>query len=332
MKGFILTLLIYASTVAMAQSSVLPSSYMPQVGETFTSQPVHIAGISEGGAGAHQTWDLRTIADSGSATTEFVLAPSATPYSSLYPGAAVALVTTDGTDTAYAYEGMTGGDVAALGNYMTIIGGGIYYHPARVFFHLPATYGDVYGHAFAGASDNGDTINGVDSFTVDGYGTLRLPQGDFTDVLRFRRTQHVSSTNTGFSYFVQLDQTEYAFYSLVYHDFLFDIQYTVNDVNGSVFAATTARYAKSVTTGLTGVEKESAISVFPNPTKDLIQIRMQESYESRLRLVDATGHIVQETGISGKTILSAAGLPDGIYLLVVTGATGTVTRVVVVER
>lgn len=281
----------------------------------------------------NQIWDFSAAIDSGSTATQYVLAAGATTYGSLFPTATFAQATVTGADTLYIYEAQSGPDIANAGNYSTINHLPLYFHFPRIFFDLPATYGKVYGHSFNGTSDMGDTITGVDSFVVDGYGTLRLPYRDFSNVLRFRRAHHISSTNQSLNYFYLLDQVEYAFYIPGYHDFLFDIQYQkMVDISGALQLTTNARYAKNVMTGVADMAYDNNFSVSPNPAQNMLHIRLSgNSTEGQAILYNIAGQKVAEQMVSGEGAMATGHLPRGLYTLQVLDASSIMTRKVVLQ-
>lgn len=87
---------------------------------------------------------------------------------------------------------------------------------------------------------------------------------------------------------------------------------------------------------LLGVKQEEALSfsVFPNPTKGLLNIRLaQSSGQATVELFDLQGRLVQSKKMHGETdSLSLDGLQDGVYLVSVTDATRKTTKKIVLNR
>lgn len=331
MKKALLFLLTATSFSAYAQGPTLISSSAPQAGDVFITQPVDVTSFTPGSGGSGQTWDYSAIRDSGISTTSYVVNPATTPYANLYPGATIAFYTTSGTDTAYVYDQVSSSRYTFLGNYYDLVGG-VYYDPARVIFEYPLSYGGAYAHTFGGSTDNGDTITGVDSFTADGYGTLRLPYGTFSDVLRVKYVIHSHSVNSGAGFFENIDQVQYSYYTLGYHSSLFDIQYTTNNINGVVISATTAQYAKGVSTGIHDMTDASQFSVYPNPSNGSFTISSDMVSGGDVTITDLTGTILwQEKLTADQQRVSVSPPAKGIYLVTIKNDKGTVTKKLIVE-
>jgi hypothetical protein len=65
------------------------------------------------------------------------------------------------------------------------------------------------------------------------------------------------------------------------------------------------------------------INVYPNPVKDVLNVRTN-SGPATLKLYDASGRLVKQQQISGKTVqqVPVGYLKNGLYLLKIENATG----------
>jgi hypothetical protein len=90
------------------------------------------------------------------------------------------------------------------------------------------------------------------------------------------------------------------------------------------------------TTLITKNEKpliEMGINVYPNPVQDILNIRTG-SGPATLKLYDASGRLVKQQQISGKTVqqVSLGYLKNGLYLLKIENATGLTTKKIVIQN
>ena len=78
---------------------------------------------------------------------------------------------------------------------------------------------------------------------------------------------------------------------------------------------------------------ERDINVYPNPAKDVLNVRTN-SGPATLKLYDASGRIVKQQQISGKTPqqVPVGYLKNGLYLLKIENATGVATKKIVIQN
>lgn len=330
MKQLVLLIATAISASAIAQSPTLASSSAPQIGDIFIMQAAHVSGINTSNSGPNQIWDYSAVTDSGSSYSESVISPTATPYAASYPGATIALTSHSFTDTAYAYEKVTGSRMTYLGNYIGVAGF-VYYTTPRVIFQYPLTYGDSYANPFAANTTNGDTITGVDSVLADGYGTLKLPSHTYTNVLRLKYIQHYHSVNSGF--YEDIYQLEYSYYIPGFHNFLFDIAYTVNNVNGTAFSATNAQYSVAVTTGVEELKEENIVTIYPNPSHGQVSISVGEAMAGAdMTISDLSGRTISKTSLkTGNQQIDISSATKGLYIVTIKSGQTSVSRKLIID-
>lgn len=71
-------------------------------------------------------------------------------------------------------------------------------------------------------------------------------------------------------------------------------------------------------------QSQTALSIFPNPVKDILNIRNSESNYTSINVMDGSGRIILRSDMSGKTDLQldTSVLPEGTYLIEITDDTG----------
>lgn len=74
-----------------------------------------------------------------------------------------------------------------------------------------------------------------------------------------------------------------------------------------------------------------AANIFPNPVKDVLQIRLAEGQAAQAQLFNVQGSLVQQQSFSAQTTLNLASLPSGIYWLEITANGEQAVRRIVKE-
>ena len=68
-------------------------------------------------------------------------------------------------------------------------------------------------------------------------------------------------------------------------------------------------------TVIEGESKESIFSVYPNPTRDVVEINTNSQESMVLEIRDLTGRLISKYDFRSNTEIDLSGLPDGIYLM-----------------
>ena len=78
---------------------------------------------------------------------------------------------------------------------------------------------------------------------------------------------------------------------------------------------------------------EMGINVYPNPAKDVLNVRVN-SEAVTLKLYDASGRLVKQQQVNGKTMqqITVGYLKNGLYLLKIENATGVTTKKIIIQN
>jgi glucose/arabinose dehydrogenase len=78
---------------------------------------------------------------------------------------------------------------------------------------------------------------------------------------------------------------------------------------------------------------ENFVNVYPNPVKDVLNVRVN-SEAATLKLYDASGRLVKQQQMNGKTVqqITVGYLKNGLYLLKIESATGVTTKKIVIQN
>ena len=87
---------------------------------------------------------------------------------------------------------------------------------------------------------------------------------------------------------------------------------------------------------ISGVEDqlaESGISIYPNPTEDLLTITSESTFINSLHLIDPLGRLVlQKEGLVREEVIDVSDYPTGVYLLRLVTGDGTFVRKVAIKK
>ena len=171
---------------SQAQPTLTLANSVVPAGETQTFQLVEAELLNQGAAGANVTWNFSNLTLSGVSTQEVTVGASGTPYAAQFPNADIAIE----AEGSYVYFDVTSSNYTLLGIASADITS-IYSNPETVFV-FPFTYGDNHEDDFYATGSLGGNTQyrfGTTTVTADGYGTLILPSGTYTNVLRIHAVQ-----------------------------------------------------------------------------------------------------------------------------------------------
>jgi len=188
---YILVLLAYSS-IAKSQPTVTKIENFP-IGWNLIFRNVNPSGVLPGKGGANQTWDFSGVTLNPDSTTERMVEPSSTPNGGDFPGANLVEKYSDGW---LDYVNKTDSVNYLVGEVYQ--GLEIKFSPKSISYaKRPMTYRDSISKSYtlnysAGTSNyrGGGTVDIV----ADGYGTLKLPNGIYNNVLRLKIIQTEKDT------------------------------------------------------------------------------------------------------------------------------------------
>lgn len=216
-------LLLFPISQLIAQPTNTTS---PKPGDISTGEFAYVAGALPGALGANQTWDYQNLLDSAAESVTKFINPTATPYYSDFPTAQLAASI---DDTLYSYYTLPSGNLMLLGG-RSAQERFEYAHP-YITNQYPLTFGDTFWDSaslYLSVQGQKDTTLVLDTTEVTGYGTLKLPQKTYNNVLQLRHIDVAivsfyfpgvgeiklpASTDTTFSYFVNGIVSPLLFYS-----------------------------------------------------------------------------------------------------------------------
>lgn len=94
---------------------------------------------------------------------------------------------------------------------------------------------------------------------------------------------------------------------------------TATGTNGSVAQGVEQPYEISVTTGINETTINLEMSVYPNPTTNYLQLKVEKFETLNVQLIDLQGKVIENKKVVGiNTTIAMEALPKAIYFLKVT--------------
>lgn len=316
MNAKLLPVCLLAAVTTHAQPTITHANNNFLAG--YSSTAYYVTAVPQGASGANVTWDFSGIGTSAGVTGTYA-ACSSSNNCSTFPGSNVVVQSSGSATKSYFIVDNTR---YALNGTANASGTNIIFTNPEDMQRYPFTYNNTYTDNFAASYvSGGATINRSGSITVtaDGYGTLKLPNGTFNNVLRIKRLETYADSwgGTGMNYTVET----YAWYSPVMRELLLTrIEASMNGSPVPVVMAYTSQTPSAVTSMVIAA---GSTLLYPNPARDLVQVQFEATRQTTasIMLMDITGRQVLETQtlrtISGRNEakLSTGQLSPGMYLM-----------------
>jgi len=332
MKKIYLTLLA-ASISFCGYSQTLTASNYYIIGDVVTYKE-DTQTISEGAAGQGQTWNFANLVINTTPTTETYMAPSATPYASSFPNSNLAILKS--SDNSYLYFTNTTNDLTVTGIHSTSYVAN--YPNGETVLSLPASYNTSFTDSFAGTISGAITgsISGVVNYTFDGTGTLILPSGTYTNILR-NHTQFTQVINNGIGT-LTTNGDNYDWYKPGVKGSLLAI--INSSANGSAVTTKVKLFDQTITAIENNLPSTESFSVYPNPAQNGIsnlQLNLTETSNVTFTVYNSVGELVANNTFNkiakGKFMyeLNATNYPKGLYFVSLSTNGHKCTQKLVVE-
>lgn len=326
------TLLLFVGCLfgaaAEAQPVLNATAINPVHGDFFYEHGVSPS-VSQGAAGANITWDFSAITQTHLDSTEYFACDS-TPYCGTFPGSNIAAFAYGD----YEYYNASSTALTVLGAHTS--GMDIVANDPVDQLRYPFVYGQSYVDTlYFGSSSLDEYYTEIDSFIYDGYGTIMLPPGTDTGVVRIHNITYTHDSSSSFG--VEDSRTEsYYWYKPGTHNYIMEIDYDTSGNAGIPYVTYAAYYtAKQHTEGIENVTSlKASMGLYPNPVSDVLHIQFRAPRADNITLVisDITGRIIDTTNkndIAGGTGIidyPVNDLPAGVYIAQLYSKAGNVSQ------
>ncbi|HXS35569.1 MAG TPA: hypothetical protein VN721_02625, partial [Flavipsychrobacter sp.] len=198
MKKFYLLLILALPMRALAQP-IIHNCDNYSVGDVLTYVDCDVTGIEPGTGGANHTWDLSWL---GAFTIDSLERQYFLPNPSGSPFPLASVVDSESFLGNLLYMKINAGQTSVLGTYDVGFSVNTEYTTPQALSQRPIAYNDSFHTTFTRKSPFPEAITGSGTVDIvaDGYGTLILPNGTDSNVLRV--VHYISETDTsgGHSY------------------------------------------------------------------------------------------------------------------------------------
>lgn len=321
MKQILLIAALIGILGVHAQPTLNSSGY-GAIGQAFTL--IEATYVELPTTGANQTWDVSEAVTTGSGALAFAV-PGTGNAASSFPSANLLLTASMEEE----YISVTGADAQLLGTYQSGLVN-ICSNPIKIM-QFPCTFGTIWSDSFScGYTVSGTTYTTTGSFSANasGYGTLILPYGSITNVLR---VDVIETSNYSFGgQPVTLSQTSQFFWRPGTGTYIAKNLVISEVVDGTPIPLDEEiNYLAQGSIGMDEMLRlDIGMSVSPNPTNDLAEITFGAQGNIAVAVFDAQGRETSSVRLGQhapgihKHQLDLSGLMDGVYTVILTNDKG----------
>lgn len=269
--------------------------------------------VSEGNAGANQTWDFSALSDDLQTTDYTGISVDITPYANDFQQANVATLNYD-FNSIDIYSYFTNDD-----SYYTTWGYEAYgskriYSNPRDILRYPFSFGDSFSDTYYASLLVGYNSGSVE-VTADGYGTLILSTGIFPNCLRVREVRMDTMADSPTPTYT--NDTSYKFFVVNYPEPLCQV---VHHHASDGFSFDEIYWQNISPVAVAALNSITSLNLLPNPTAEMLRVSAPFTGDSySISVYDAAGRLMmkKESLLSVEVTVEVAAWPDGLYLLLV---------------
>lgn len=184
-------------------------------------------------------------------------------------------------------------------------------------------------------------VRGINSSKCDAYGTLILPSGTYTNVLRVHTVTVVrdSITEDGISFEDSTRTETYSWYAAGFHSPLLTMRY--DTAAGVTYLSSMTYYTqKKAAAYATELVGEGLILVYPNPVSDEVHIKynLATTDDASITVTDLLGKVVAIIGNdqmkvgSNDIVYPLQDLSSGLYMLSLNTQAGRTVQKILVTK
>ncbi|MDO8999085.1 MAG: T9SS type A sorting domain-containing protein [Bacteroidota bacterium] len=331
---FSFTALFFAAQICNAQLSLTKALNEPGVGDVNTRQYYDSTTAVPKAVGAGQSWSFLSLVSSTLVESSTYTTVASTPSSAAFPGATLAEDQGNGDFTMLK---MTPSTYEIVG--IQSPGFALNFTNTAVFVTWPVNFGSNSTDQFSGSTTAGTTFvsfTGTINVNASGTGTVVMPGGlTLTNCLQVVNT--LSFVIAQGTYTQATIQKEYSYFHSSNKFPVLSIIYESSTSGTVVTTSFDAKVNSAVVAGLSSHEINNNLLVFPNPSSDYINIKLDNSANKdvSVSLTNLLGQEVKkeflgkENSINSK--LNVTGLPKGIYIMNLSIGNTISTKKIVVE-
>jgi hypothetical protein len=205
------TLLFILCTAAAHAQIIDQGNSAPVAGSSFIIDR-HVGYIDAGLAGAAQTWDLSSLSPSSAPATVSFQDATSTGYATDLPNANLA---SSASPDFFLFYTVNSAGITYRGSYLVPASEEIVYQDPELLVSYPADWGAFWSDGFTSDYTQGGQSHwrvGSIWCLADGYGTLLMPYGTVTNVLRVKTEETYTDSLVGVPGATAEKHTTYAYF------------------------------------------------------------------------------------------------------------------------
>ncbi len=333
-----LTPLLFLATAGLCAQPTIQQVSL-NAGDVFVFDPnFPMSESGPGGAGA--VWNFSGSAFSGNTMQHTARNAVSMPDAALFPDATMVLESEPGSAfETHTYIDLNGGYTEHGHVFIDnpFAQQNVFSDPMMIFSTpLTASSAGVDSYSSVSITSYGEVhTTGTNTWTVDGYGTLVMPNATYTDVMRVRgvhvevNTLNINGIIVNTDYL--LEEWRWVKAGIPAPLLVFSME---TDVDGTRVAGRVGLISFNGATGI-GNSAELPMRVYPNPVRDIVTIELEAQGSVQYRVLDALGREVLQGSISVAGTLrhniNVSALNTGLYQLEVRSAEGMATQGLIIE-
>jgi len=203
----------------------------------------------------------------------------------------------------------------------------------------PMVYGDAFSDVFSGTlnvpSMGTSTLSGEIDVTIDGLGTLNLPNGvTYTNVIRLVSMDSTFSTVNApiiGATDVIIERTQYEYYDIANSNMPVLMITTIKMISSVLNDEQTLVLASDDPMQYVGLNNAALVNftVSPNPSSDEIIVAGEFSSDATYTLIDQNGSVLSSSSVNNGTIIDISSFANGMYFLNINSNGNTTSKTIV---
>ncbi|MEO6302440.1 MAG: T9SS type A sorting domain-containing protein [Bacteroidia bacterium] len=320
MKKIYLSIFTALAGLSLNAQTLTDANHSPAAGDMFSTWQCDSA-VGVGASGAGALWNYSTIATHSSIVNNYTATTNANASYPI-PGVQLGSVANN-----LSYYKNSASDLKYWGGNITVgaVAATLIYTASAIVANYPMSLNSTSTSVTGGSitipalAQNG-TFTGNSATIADGSGTLALPNGTFTSVLRVVTTQTINFTiplGSG-----SVTQKNWDYYDVATKNALFSITTAtvVAPLAGTSTQTLATRFKPLVTSVAANIANTSNFSVFPNPSNTTVNFVTENTDAKNVVIYDVTGKLVEKQNLTdGKLKLDVSNYTTGLYMYSVLG-------------
>jgi hypothetical protein len=318
---------------SMAQVTLTAANLNPVAGDAFITKNCDTTGVTQGPAGASQTWNFSGLTDISTDSASVVPCMYMSPLCTWAPGSNIGTASVSTVSSVKTYLYASSARLSQCGVFISNDENATFSDPIDQF-RYPFTYPNSFTDNFTGtvtfkpagfSTAITATQTGSATVTCDGWGTLILPHGiTASSTLRVHTSEGYRDAVGTIGLNDSIYTETYTWYKPDFHTALLTIQNAHDVTAGSTLKLVSYTYGPLVIppapgAGVTDISApQISLELYPNPATDELNIKYGGADDVRISLCDMLGRQVAQipAGKNGKVIrYNTAVLAKGLYLV-----------------